>query len=342
MNSISIQGKLSNSEVFIGISLLEELKAFNPKNTILLTDKNVDKYYNNYFKEFKKIVIKTGEKVKNLAGLEYIIQQLVCFQADRSYTLLALGGGVVSDLGGLAASVYMRGVNFVFFPTTLLAQVDASVGGKNGVNFKGLKNIIGVFNQPSKVYCDVNFLKTLKDKDFRSGLAEMIKHAFIADLEYLIQIEKNSDKILKRDLVILAELVRKSIEIKAKVVNQDEREQGVRRILNFGHTFAHGFEKTTKLEHGEAVALGMLIAIKMSIHFNKIKQDVYPRVINLYKKLGLITTYKYNKTLVYKAMVMDKKREGDLINLVLLSELGKAQIKEIKLTELESVFYDLC
>jgi 3-dehydroquinate synthase len=231
----------------------------------------------------------------------------------------------------------MRGVRFGFVSSTLLSQVDASVGGKNGFNFGGYKNIVGVFSQPEFVICDLNLLKTVPQKELLSGFAEIIKHGAIADKDLFVFLEENRIRALALDLAVIEKLVHDSVIIKSKIVNQDEREKGERRKLNFGHTFGHAIEKITKVRHGEAVSAGMVLASELAVEKEALAVKDSNRLADLLDTYGLPVRLKFDCNEVLEALRMDKKREGDLIYFVLLSEIGNAYVEEIAIQELEAL-----
>jgi 3-dehydroquinate synthase len=231
---------------------------------VCITDENLLKNYSAELEPWQKVVLGTGEKIKTLKTVHQIYEKLISYEVDRSSFIVAVGGGIVCDVAGFAASTFMRGIPFGFVSTSLLSQVDASAGGKNGVNFEGFKNMIGVFNQPEFVICDYSMLETLPLKEFISGFAEIVKHAAIADAEMFAYLEKNYQRALAHDPEAIHYLIKKSVTIKSSVVEADEREKGERKKLNFGHTFAHSLEKLTGMIHGEAVSIGMVLAARLS------------------------------------------------------------------------------
>lgn len=245
---------------------------------VVVTDKNVDKLQLPAFmKSLKssgytadKYVIKPGEESKQLKTLEDIYKHLIELRLDRGSTLVALGGGVVGDITGFVAATYLRGINFIQVPTTLLAQVDSSVGGKTGIDYKGSKNIIGAFYQPKLVYININSLKTLPVRQLKSGLAEVIKHGIISSKEFFRYINDNMDRIFKFEKDVLSYVIKTNCLIKSKVVEQDEKEEGLRAILNFGHTIGHAIESASgfRLLHGESIAVGMIGACIISKHMD--------------------------------------------------------------------------
>jgi 3-dehydroquinate synthase len=270
------------------------------------------------------IELPDGEAHKTVSTVQSILDRLVESKAGRDVTIVALGGGVVGDIAGFAAACYMRGVAFVQVPTTLLAQVDSSVGGKTGVNHPGGKNLVGAFHQPRSVIIDTDTLSTLPDREFRAGLAEVIKYGAIADTEFLGWLEDNMATLLGRDPEALALAIRRSCEIKAAVVAEDEREAGKRALLNFGHTFGHAIENTVgygEWLHGEAVAAGMLMAAAMS----DIEDAERQRLTSLVEAAGLpVDPPAAGAANLREAMKLDKKVQSNTIRLVLLRRLGDA------------------
>ncbi|MBU3947652.1 MAG: 3-dehydroquinate synthase [Proteobacteria bacterium] len=334
MKEIEIYGSTGRSKILVGESL-ENLKNYiSNENVVLITDENVSKHYRNQFPEHPLITLGTGETVKTLDTAAYIYQNLLDMNAQRSTVLVGIGGGIVCDITGFVASTYLRGISFGFVSSTLLSQVDASVGGKNGVNFKGYKNMVGVFNQPAFVICDMNLLKTLPEKDLLCGFAEIVKHAAIEDAALFEYLENNYKKALSLDYNVIERLVYDSVVIKSSVVNRDEKEKGERRKLNFGHTLGHAIEKTTGIPHGEAVSLGMVFAASLSVKRGLLSSGEEKQISALLKNLKLPTTVDIDRKKVIEALNKDKKREGDGIHFVLLDGIGKAVIEEISISEL--------
>jgi 3-dehydroquinate synthase len=337
MKRIEIQGATGNSTILIGEYLKNLSKYIPSQNVILITDETVAHHYKHHFPKFKTITIGTGESIKTLDTAGIIYQKLMDMDAQRSTFLVGIGGGIVCDITGFVASTFLRGVRFGFVSSTLLSQVDASVGGKNGVNFKGFKNMVGVFNQPEFVICDLDLLKTLPERELLSGFAEVVKHAIIEDRDMFEFIENNDQKALALDYDVIERFVHDSVMIKSSVVNRDEKEKGERRKLNFGHTFGHAIEKTTGIPHGEAVSLGMVIAAALSVRKKLLSEKEYQKIITLLKKLNLPTTLKYDKEKIISALNKDKKRSGDHIHFVLINGIGKSVIEKISIQELSEV-----
>jgi 3-dehydroquinate synthase len=255
--------------------------------------------------------------------------------------LLGVGGGVVCDITGFVASTYLRGVRFGFVPTTILSQVDAAVGGKNGVNFKGFKNKIGTFTQPDFVWCAPSFFRTVPEREVHSGLAEVVKQALIADANLFEYIESQVQNILLLGESAMQRLVLDCLRIKADIVSRDEREYGERRKLNFGHTVGHAVEQLTELTHGEAVSVGMAVAAKISVHLGLLSAADYTRITNLLQRLYLPMSFSSAVSAIIEALKQDKKREGDAVHFVLLDGIGHAVVKALPFKELREILLDL-
>jgi 3-dehydroquinate synthase len=339
MKTFEIHGSTGDSFIHVG-ETLQNLQNYIPsENVVFITDKNVKQFYKNDFPPHPVITIDIGEKIKNLDTVRNIYEKLVAVGADRSTFIVGIGGGIVCDIAGFVASTFLRGVRFGFVSSTLLSQVDASVGGKNGVNFKDYKNMIGVFNQPEFVICDLNLLNTLPKKEILNGMAEIVKHGVIEDASLFAYLEKHSQKALSLDVDVIEKMVYDSIIIKSAIVNQDELEKGARRKLNFGHTFGHAFEKTTGVPHGEAVSAGMVVASQLCVKRGHLSAKDAERIESLLQKIGLPVRIQAEKKSVLDALKKDKKRKGDRIYFVLLNEIGNAFVDQIPITELEAVIH---
>jgi 3-dehydroquinate synthase len=275
------------------------------------------------------VTVPAGEKSKRVAVVEKCYDQLAAHRLERKSFVVALGGGVVGDLAGFVAATYLRGISFVQVPTTLLAQVDSSVGGKTGVNLKSGKNLVGAFYQPRLVLCDLETLKTLPKREYVSGLAEVIKYGIIYDAIFFAQLERNLPKLLARDAAALAAVVARCCEIKADVVGQDEMESGLRAILNFGHTLGHAIENSSgygKYLHGEAIAIGQVAAAKLSFALTGLSGLDAGRIRDLIKRAGLpyfIKLSKVQRKKLFAAMKLDKKVSGGEIKFVLAQNIGR-------------------
>jgi 3-dehydroquinate synthase len=269
-----------------------------------------------------------AESAKNLRTVEFLCHSLVKSGADRKSLLVAVGGGVVGDVAGFVAATYLRGIALVHVPTTLVAQVDSSIGGKTGVNLPEGKNLVGSFYPPRLVLTDPELLRTLPDREFRGGLAEVIKHAIIADAPMFAMLEKNMRKVLRRDRQVLGRLIPRNVEIKARVVSHDERESGLREILNFGHTFAHALESVTqyrRYQHGEAVAWGMIAAAFLGHELGLTRAADVSRIVALIRWLGPLPAWpRVPAVTLLNAMRSDKKTRSGILRFVLSPRIGEA------------------
>jgi len=334
MQSIVVEGQTGRSQIMVGETLANISNHLPPGRTIVITDEEVGDIYQKQFPACDVITVGLGEKIKTLSTIEDIFNQLIALEADRTTFIVGIGGGIVGDITGFAASTYMRGLGFGFVASSLLAQVDATVGGKNGVNFKGFKNMVGVFNQPQFVIADIDMLNTLPPKEVACGLAEIVKHACIVDVDYFDYIESQCDAIGKLEPAVMHKLVYDSVVIKADVVNQDERESGVRRKLNFGHTIGHALEKTLGISHGEAVSVGMVLAADLSRQKGLLTEEEVNRITVLLDRLNLPTEIDFDRQAVIEALGKDKKRESGHIKFVLLDGIGRSLMEDISLDEL--------
>ena len=327
-------------DILIGTGLLERPESWQglPKAAcaVIVTNETVAPLYlarlraqlGAHYSRVDEVVLPDGEQHKGFESLNTIVDHLLANAADRKTVLFALGGGVIGDMTGFAAAVYMRGVPFVQVPTTLLAQVDSSVGGKTAINHPLGKNMIGSFYQPARVIADLDTFDTLPQRELSAGLAEVIKYGPIADAAFLEWIEVHLDDLLARDKAALAYAVKRCCEIKAWVVGQDEREQGLRAILNFGHTFGHAIETGLGYGawlHGEAVGCGMVMASDLSVRLGLMPADFLPRMRRLIERAGLpVLGPKLGLARYLELMRVDKKAEGGEIRFVLIEGLGRA------------------
>jgi 3-dehydroquinate synthase len=275
------------------------------------------------------ITVPAGEKSKRMAMAEKCFDQLAKHRLERKSFIVALGGGVVGDLAGFVAATYLRGIPFVQVPTSLLAQVDSSVGGKTGVNLRAGKNLVGAFYQPRLVFCDLDTFKTLPEREFISGLAEVIKYGIIYDAKLFAQLERDLPKILKRDAKTLSQIIARCCEIKAEVVSQDETESGLRAILNFGHTIGHAIENSSgygKFLHGEAIAIGQVAAAKLSEKILGLPALEVGRIEKIFVRAGLPVQIKLNpasRKKLFAAMLLDKKVSAGEVKFVLAKKIGE-------------------
>ena len=345
MNLIKLQVKTNNHKypIFIGNGLIYKLSKLLKENSIdfnqclMVIDTNVPKkIIKKIIKAFskKKITVhyfKANELNKNQKNINKILSILLKKNFNRNDCLISIGGGITGDVSGYASSIFKRGLKFINIPTTLLAQVDSSIGGKTGINTKYGKNLIGAFYQPNLVISDINFLKTLPKREIICGYGEILKHALIADKKFFSFLNKNGSRILNLENPLLEKAIYKSCSIKKKVVEADEKEKNIRKILNFGHTFAHAYEATLKfskkLNHGEAVILGIKTAAKFSLLNKFLNVNEFNLIENHLNKLNLPANIKkffsissLNKILSF--MKKDKKNNTKKINLVLLKKIG--------------------
>jgi 3-dehydroquinate synthase len=301
---------------------------------VVVTDSNVEKHYceacigalSETGAEVSRHVIPAGEKSKNLDTVKNLYSSLVSLKLDRQSVLVALGGGVVGDITGFAAATFLRGINFVQIPTSLLAQADSSIGGKTGVDFEGGKNLIGAFYQPRFVFINVNTLRTLPERELKSGLAEVIKHGLILDGDFYEYIDYNIGKIMSFDENVLQYITKMNCSIKGKVVEQDEREGGLRAILNFGHTIGHAVESVSgfSMLHGESVSVGITGAYRLALKMGMVDAKVTGAVESTLKKVGLpVKVQGMSAKAIYDQMFYDKKITDGKLNFVLPKGIGE-------------------
>lgn len=333
--------KFSNSSVdyYLSHGIAHLKKIADPKNAIIVTDENVYGHHEKRFKGWNTIVLKPGEDYKVQETVDAVIEQLITMEADRKTTLIGVGGGVVTDITGYAASVYMRGIPFGFVPTSILAMVDASIGGKNGIDVGVYKNMVGIIRQPKFILHDLVFLDTLPQPEWENGFAEIIKHACIKDAAMFRELEANSFKSYQGKKKVISQLIERNATIKTKVVQRDEFEKGERKLLNFGHTLGHALENQYELFHGQAVAIGMTYASLISEKLLGFKEA--DRVISLLSQYNLPTYAEFDKPKVFEVMKMDKKREKKELNYILLEKLGKGVIKPVPVSQLEKLIQNL-
>ncbi len=342
MEKITIQTGNHYSSVLLGESI-SNLPAYLPHDrVIIVTDEKVNSLYGKYIDHYPVVIIGTGENAKNLETVGRVLSKFLEYEADRSTFILGFGGGIVCDVSGFAASVYMRGLHFGFVSSTLLSQVDASVGGKNGVNLMGYKNMVGVFRQPEFVLCDYALLRTLDRQEFVAGFAEIIKSAMIRDSALFDYFSRSVKDALQQDPEVIHHLVKGSVQIKASVVQTDERERGERRLLNFGHTFGHAIEKLTGMIHGEAIGIGMVMAARLSVKLGYLSSLQMNALVKVLRDTGLPTEAPVSEKEILMAMHKDKKKENDRIHFVLCDRIGSAFTKQLTFQEIENDIHDLC
>jgi len=344
MNLIKLQVKNQNHKypIIVGNNILDNLtkilkdNLINYNQCLVIADKNVPKklikkILNCLTKKITLHYFNASEKNKNQKSIDKILSTLLRKNFNRNDCLISIGGGITGDVSGFAASIYKRGLKFVNIPTTLLSQVDSSIGGKTGINTRYGKNLIGTFYQPSLVISDINFLKSLPKRELVCGYGEILKHTLIADKKFFTFLNKNGARVLNLESPLIEKAIYKSCLIKKRVVESDEKEMGVRKILNFGHTFAHAYEATLgyskKLNHGEAVILGIKTAAKFSLQNKFLNLKDFKLIENHLKQLNLprdIRKFLSKKNLnqILSFMKKDKKNNNKKINLVLLKKIG--------------------
>jgi 3-dehydroquinate synthase len=323
------------SRVMVGnvMNMLPELLPPD-RRVIMITDHNVFALYGDIIGMYEHIVIDTGEGNKTLHTVDGIYRRLIELGADRRTYIVGFGGGITTDIAGFVASTWLRGVEFGFVATSLLAQVDASVGGKNGVNIAGYKNMAGSFNQPDFVLCDTGVLTTLPPREFRAGVAEMIKAGIIANPELFGILETHSLEELLADRDLLAGTIVKAINVKAAIVEADEREKGERRKLNLGHTVAHAVEKLSgKYNHGEAVAVGLVSIADVGVRLGVLSSEMRDRICSTVARAGLPTTTDIPVSEIAEALARDKKVECDFMWLALPSAIGEVVVRRMPINE---------
>ena len=328
-----------SSEVIVG-SVSELLPRLLPdKRVVVVSDTNIDRHYHTLVNRYEHVLIGLGEASKTLVTADAIYKKFISMGVDRSTVVLAIGGGIVTDVAGFVASTYMRGVEFGFVSTSLLGQVDASVGGKNGVNVDGYKNMVGTFTQPRFVICDVGMLRTLPEREVRTGMAEVIKAGIIADEELFSKLELTPLAELTKNPDLLAEVVYRAIKVKADIVERDEREHGDRRKLNLGHTLAHAIEKSSsKMNHGEAVAVGLSLISDAAARRGLLSAADKERICSLLQRTGFDLTPPVAMRVLLKAVSKDKKSEGDVLNVVFPTAIGACEVVPMPLEEFRAMF----
>jgi len=354
MRKIRVNLGINSYDIYVGSGLLTQTGQWLTENglagkLVIITNPVVNELYGNALKQglvkqgFRVAVLPVpdGEEQKSLEVAGRLYNELTDFYAERTTPILALGGGVIGDLAGFVAATYLRGVPLIQIPTTLLAQVDSSIGGKVAVNHGRLKNKIGAFHQPRLVISDISTLRTLPTKEFNGGLAEVIKYAVIADNEFFAYLETNLDRIKSLDETLLEETIYRSAKIKAEIVEKDERDLGLRNILNYGHTVGHGIESASdfKIEHGTAIALGMLAAARISNRLGLLDKTELVRLKSLIQRADLATELpKLEAEKIIQAMKHDKKILRGKVRFILPKALGNVFITdEVSLSLVEQV-----
>ena len=329
----------NSSRVYIG-SAAELLPELLPEGrVVVVSDATIDRLYHPLVAKYDTVLIGLGESIKTLQSVETIYRRFIELGVDRATFVLGIGGGIVTDVAGFAASTYMRGLRFGFVSTTLLGQVDASVGGKNGVNVDGYKNMAGTFTQPQFVVCDPSLLRSLSDREFRAGLAEVVKAAIIADADLFGRIEQTSFETLRTDVDLLSDVISAAIRVKADIVEYDEKESGERRKLNLGHTLAHAIEKSSnRMNHGEAVAVGTALIAGAAVKLGVLKEEDRLRIEKLLVRLGFDLTPPVEIKRLLKEVGKDKKNEDGMLRIVLPVGIGDCEVRKMAPGEFAALF----
>ena len=329
----------SRSGIYIG-PVKDILSGVLPEGrVVVVSDATIDRLYHPLLEKYDTVLIGLGESVKTLQTVETIYRRFIELGVDRSTFVLAVGGGIVTDVAGFAASTYMRGLKFGFVSTTLLGQVDASVGGKNGVNVDGYKNMAGTFTQPQFVICDPGLLRTLPDREFRAGLAEVVKAAIIADADLFGRIENTTFEALRTDTDLLTDAVSAAIRVKADIVERDEHESGDRRKLNLGHTLAHAIEKcSNRMNHGEAVAVGTALIAGAAVTQGVLSEADRDRIVHVLMQLGFDLTPPVDVKRLLKEVGKDKKNEEGILRIVLPVGIGDCEVRPMKIDDFAALY----
>lgn len=318
----------------------EALPSLLPKGrVVVITDANIDRLYPDLVHRYDHIIVGLGEANKSLQSVDMAYRQLMDMGADRSTFILGIGGGIVTDMAGYIASTYMRGLDFGFISTTLLGQVDASVGGKNGVNVAEYKNMVGTISQPKFVISDVEMLRTLPYRELRAGMAEVVKSAIIGDVALFEYLEREACDEIYRNTEIMEHIVLSSVNVKIGIVSQDEREGGLRRVLNLGHTIAHAIEKCSHdINHGEAVAIGLAMISRAAERLGLLSAENADRVERLLHNLGFNLQPNISMANLMREVKLDKKKKDNILRVVLPAGIGKCVIQEMPVDEFQQLF----
>ncbi len=339
--------------IFLGIGIFKESKKYienvsKGKKIIIVTDSNLKNLYGQEINEamsesdleFDIIQIKPGEESKSLNFASKLYNQLGQLNVERQDRLIAFGGGVVGDLAGFVAATYLRGIPFIQIPTTLLSQIDSSIGGKVGVDLPWGKNMVGAFYQPKLVIIDLDFLKTLPDEEFKNGLAEIIKTALLSGGKLYKKIFEEADRVKKVDVEVLVEIVEMCCQYKTRIVETDEKDTGIRAVLNLGHTLGHALEAAgdfKEIKHGQGVAVGLLFSLYVSQRMGKIDYNLYTMLSSLVKDYDILPSLKdYNQERIKEYILYDKKRKKNNIEMVLLEDIGQPELESISIKEIKN------
>ncbi len=332
--AISFPGK--TVQYYFDASFDHLQKIVDKEKVVLITDEHVFSAHQKKFKGWNTIVLKPGEAYKVQQTVDMIIDQLIEMGVDRKTILVGVGGGVITDITGYVAGIFMRGIDVGYVPTSLLAMVDAAIGGKNGIDVGVYKNMVGLIRQPSFLLYDYSFLKTLPVAEWQNGFAEIIKHACIKDAAMFKELQQHRLSDYKKDLSLLKKLIERNVMLKTKVVLSDEREQGERKLLNFGHTLGHAIENMYELSHGQAISIGMTYATIISQQLKGFKDT--DAVVDLLANYGLPTFAGFDAKKAFKVLQKDKKKDDVSIHYILLEKTGKAVVQPLLFIQLKEIF----
>lgn len=313
-------------------SILDALELTNNRKVVFITDHNIKKHHSELFSNHATYAIPSGEKYKNQTTVDNILDFLCELELDKDDFIIGVGGGVVSDITGYVSAIYKRGVRFGLLPSSILGMVDASIGGKNGINYLQVKNMIGTIYHPEFIVYDFSLLNTLPDAEWINGFAEIIKHASIKDSNLFNNLESLSVNDFKTNKESLSEFIKRNVLLKTEVVKKDELDKADRKLLNFGHTFGHAIENIHELPHGSAVSIGMVIACKLSEMLSGFSSSETKRVKDLLEKYNLPVEFNFDPVKVMDMIRKDKKRNGENIDFVVLNTIGDARTLPVSLS----------
>lgn len=339
MKKTTFQFSRKATEFYFDGSLSELGTLAKERQLFVVTDEKIFAKHKLKFKGLTTILLPPGEQSKTQATVDKALLELIEAGAERKSLIVGVGGGVVTDMTGYMASVYMRGVAFGFVPTSILAMVDAAIGGKNGIDVGLYKNMVGTINQPEFLLYDNSLLKTLPAEEWSNGFAEIIKHACIKDAPMFKQLGEHKISDYKKDATLLSALIKRNVLIKAKVVQADEFEEGERKLLNFGHTLGHAIENMLQVKHGEAIAIGMVAASVFSEKLTGFKST--KKVVGMFERYGLPTNAAFEKDKAFSIIQKDKKKENKGMNYVLLEKIGKGVVKQVAISDLKKMLEEL-